>query len=69
VKDADASRQAKIEEANVQLSEGLKSCRSMVENYRNMLGSAGAFGEDPVAANDDTSIVGDQNEESDSIPL
>ena len=43
--------------------------KTNLARFSRMLGSAGAFGEDPVAANDDVSIVGDQNEESDSIPL
>ena len=42
------------DEARAQLSEGLKSCRTVVQNYRLML--TGDFGE-LQAANDDDGLI------------
>jgi hypothetical protein len=49
----DHGRQANVDELSSQLSEGLKTCRTMVANYRAMLG-AGANDnlEAQIAAND-----------------
>jgi hypothetical protein len=66
VNDPNASREAQVEEASAQLSAGLKSCRSVVENYRHMLvGKEKPAPQDVAAANDDDSLAGQQTSGSD----
>ena len=64
--DANTPQEVEIEQANAKLSEGLKSCRSVVENYRSMLGAGEAAndGDAPAAANDDVSITDGQRDGS-----
>jgi len=71
VSDQNASQEAQIEDVSSKLSEGLKTCRSVVENYRSMIGGRQAANdfERSAAANDDISITGEEPDESDSIPL
>jgi hypothetical protein len=39
VSEEQAGRQADVDELSAQLSQGLKTCRTMVANYRAMLGA------------------------------
>jgi hypothetical protein len=50
--DEQASRQTNVDELSNQLSEGLKTCRTMVANYRAMLGAGDNDNAAPMASDD-----------------